>query len=98
MSILSRFAILLVVSLFAYKARASDAETGILFLRVELIQLNNKLDPTGYKEPIFQFKLKNIETGKKYTGSASSEAHPSMLRVPPGTYCLYSMNVYANQE
>lgn len=21
-----------------------------------------------------------------------------MLRVPPGTYCLYSMNAYANQE
>lgn len=98
MNSLSRFTIFLAIALFAYEARASEAETGIVFLRVELIQLNNKLDPTGYEEPIFQFKVKNIDTGKKYTGSASSEAHPSMLHVPPGTYCLYSMNAYTNQE
>ena len=78
-------------------AAAPPSDQGIAFIRVNAIELNNRLEPNGLKWSLLKFRIKNMETGKVYAG-LSPERPPTRFEVPPGTYCMYSVFPYVNQE
>ena len=72
---------------------AGEPNDGIVLIDVDASQLNNRGDPTGYAQVILEFRVKNLATGRKYASPDSSERYPSLLRLPAGEYCLYSVSL-----
>jgi len=81
--------------LLALPASVLPAEApgkGIVLIDVDVSQLNNRGDPTGYAAVVLEFRVKNLETGKKYASAPSSERYPALLRLPAGNYCVDSVS------
>lgn len=95
----TRGSMILVLGLFAaFACEAADEGTGQVLISVDATLLNNRGDPTGYAKHINEFKVMNIETRRRYSSVPSSDRHPSLMRLPAGTYCLYSVQTYTNEE
>jgi hypothetical protein len=73
--------------------RAASAGEGIVLVDVDVSQLNNRGNPTGYAAGYLEFRVKNMQTGRKYASPPSSDHHPALLRLPAGTYCLHSVTL-----
>jgi hypothetical protein len=90
--------VLAITAVAAAPAPVAAADKAPLLIGLTTELLTNRLSPTGKPGYLLQFRLKNLATGKIYTRSKESSREVFRLDVTPGIYCLYSVQVYINQE
>lgn len=72
-------------------ARADEPGQGIMLIDVDAVELDNRGNPMGYRQVVLEFRVKNLDSGKKYTRAVTSERSTTLLHLPAGRYCLYAV-------
>jgi hypothetical protein len=95
---LKRSLLCVILSLVVFGSHATGESQSVLIISVDAVQLNNQDEPDRYEEPLLGFRVKNLDSGKQYFEAASSPMLPSVLHLPPGIYCLYSVSLGFNEN
>ena len=98
MNILLRTLAIATLSMLSLQGGAADHDDTVLLLGVDVIQLNNRMEPNGYAAVMTEFKVKNITTGKRYSSRVVSYGRPAVINLPAGAYCFYSVSLSFNQQ
>ena len=98
MNTLLRTLVIAALSMLSVQSDAADHDDTVLLLGVDVIQLNNRMEPNGYASVMTEFNIKNIDTGKRYSSRVVSYGRPAVIRLPAGAYCFYSVSLSFSQH